>query len=108
MGTTARTAVTALHRGRAVDPGRVLAGPLLGVGLSWLEPDDALDLTSDGVEHALYVTGGSGLAGSDGADVPLAEGTAVTLPLGGRLTLTAGPDGLEYFHAVLAVPRGAS
>ncbi|WP_371500681.1 hypothetical protein OG871_28715 [Kitasatospora sp. NBC_00374] len=106
MGSTARTAVTALYRGRAVDPGRVLAGPLLGIGLSWLDPEGELDLASDGVEHALYVTAGSGRAGSQGADVPLAEGTAVTLPLGGSLTLTAGPDGLEYFHAVLAVPRG--
>ncbi|MDH6575363.1 hypothetical protein [Kitasatospora sp. MAP5-34] len=98
------TAITALHRGRAVDPGQVLTGPLCGVGLCWLEPGDSIELAADGVEHTVYVTAGAGLAGTDDIDVPLAEGTAVTLPLGGRATLFAGEAGLEYFHAVLAVP----
>ncbi|MFJ8041786.1 hypothetical protein ACIRBX_14945 [Kitasatospora sp. NPDC096147] len=98
------TAITALHRGRAVDPGRVLTGPLRGVGLSWLDPGDAIRLTSDGVEHTLYITAGSGTAATPDTEVPLAEGTAVTLPLGGELTLAAGDSGLEYFHAVLSVP----
>jgi len=105
------TAITALRRGRAVDPTRVLTGPLRGVGLSWLDPGRAVDLAADGVEHALYVTAGSGSATTPATpptDVPLAEGTAVTLPLGTRTTFTAGPDGLEYFHAVLAVPRGGT
>ncbi|GAA2994029.1 hypothetical protein GCM10020229_03150 [Kitasatospora albolonga] len=98
------TAITALRRGRAVDPGRVLTGPLRGVGLSWLDPGESVELTSDGVEHTLYVTAGGGEAATEETEVPLAEGTAVTLPLGGRLALTAGESGLEYFHAVLAVP----
>lgn len=98
------TAITALHRGRAVDPGRVLTGPLRAVGLSWLEPGDGLDLAAEGYEHAVYVTAGAGLATTDDGEVPLTEGTAVTLPLGGRTTLTAGEAGMEYFHAVLAVP----
>ncbi|MER5866017.1 hypothetical protein [Kitasatospora sp. NPDC002040] len=98
------TAITALSRGRAVDPGRVLTGPLRGVGLSWLDPQDSIELIADGVEHTLYVTAGAGWASAGETDVPLAEGTAVTLPLGGELVLTAGEPGLEYFHAVLAVP----
>ncbi|KQV04505.1 MULTISPECIES: hypothetical protein [unclassified Kitasatospora] len=98
------TAITALRRGRAVDPGQVLTGPLRGVGLSWLDPQQSIELTADGVEHTLYVTAGAGRASTDETDVPLAEGTAVTLPLGGELVLTAGESGLEYFHAVLAVP----
>ncbi|GAA2135507.1 hypothetical protein GCM10009760_14130 [Kitasatospora kazusensis] len=121
------TAITALRRGRAVDPGRVLTGPLCGVGLSWLEPGDGILLVAEGVEHTVYVTAGAGFvtavaadaadsadsaadtdsavadSDSDSDDIPLAEGTAVTLPLGGRATLTAGEAGLEYFHAVLAV-----
>lgn len=102
------TAITALRRGHAVDPGRVLTGPLLGVGLLWLDPGDSLELDAAGVEHTLYVTAGEGLAATEDADVPLARGTAVTLPLGGRARLTAGEAGLEYFHAVLAVPAPAA
>ncbi|WP_104819249.1 hypothetical protein [Kitasatospora sp. MMS16-BH015] len=108
------TAITALHRGRAVDPGQVLTGPLRGVGLSWLEPGESILLEADEVEHAVYVTAGSGLAAAEGdgegpdeeVEVPLAEGTALTLPLGGEVTIVAGEAGLEYFHAVLAVSRG--
>ncbi|MFG2824035.1 hypothetical protein ACGFX4_31975 [Kitasatospora sp. NPDC048365] len=102
------TAITALHRGRAVDPARVLTGPLRGIGLGWLDAGEAVELTAEGHEHAVYVTAGSGTAAGPGSDVPLAEGTAVTLPLGSRTTLTASEEGLEYFHAVLAVPRGGT
>ncbi|GAA2747706.1 MULTISPECIES: hypothetical protein [Kitasatospora] len=101
-----RTAITALRRGRAVDPGRVLSGPLRAVGRRWLEAGEAVDLVAEGREHAVYVTAGTGTAETPGGEVPLAEGTAVTLPLGSRTTLTAAEEGLEYFHAVLAVPRG--
>ncbi|WP_441249283.1 hypothetical protein [Kitasatospora sp. McL0602] len=110
------TAITALHRGRAVDPGSVLTGPLCGVGLSWLEPGMSIWLDADDVEHTVYVTAGGGYATTedegveeeDVVDVPLAEGTALTLPLGGQATLVAGEEGLEYFHAVLTVTRGGA
>ncbi|MFE4512823.1 hypothetical protein ACFRMQ_01320 [Kitasatospora sp. NPDC056783] len=119
------TVITDLRRRGAVDPGRLLAGPLRGVGLQRLDPGRQVEVAADGVEHALYVTTGSGLAeppegavrpdGTDGPDdpdrseradagLPLVEGTAVVLPLGTRTVLTAGTAGLEYFHAVLAVP----
>ncbi|MFE4970750.1 hypothetical protein ACFRAR_01370 [Kitasatospora sp. NPDC056651] len=113
------TVITDLRRRGAVDPGRLLAGPLRGVGLQRLDPGHRTEVAADGVEHALYVTAGSGLAeppegavhpdGSDrsehaDAGLPLVEGTAVVLPLGSRTVLTAGTAGLEYFHALLAVP----
>ncbi|MER7752079.1 hypothetical protein [Kitasatospora sp. NPDC097643] len=110
------TVITDLRQRGAVDPGRLLSGPLRVVGLQWLEPGHSAEVTSDGVEHALYVTAGSGLASApeealrDGADdsgIPLVQDTAVVLPLGSRTVLTAGTAGLEYFHAVLAVPAGA-
>ncbi|MFB7908923.1 hypothetical protein ACFC1T_21070 [Kitasatospora sp. NPDC056076] len=110
------TVITDLRRrGCAVDPGGLLAGPLRAVGLQWLEPGRSAEVTAEGVEHALYVTAGSGLAAlpedvvhpdhPERADtgLPLVEGTAVVLPLGARTVLTAGTAGLEYFHAVLAV-----
>jgi len=91
--------VTALRRGRAVDPTRVLAGPLRGLGLSWLEPGEAIALAAETSEHALYVAAGSGLASEPDTRVPLAEGTSLTVPLGTGATLLAGAAGLEYFHA---------
>ncbi|MGW3178019.1 hypothetical protein ACWDD9_01955 [Kitasatospora sp. NPDC001119] len=119
------TVITDLRRRGAVDPGRLLAGPLRGVGLQRLDPGRRTEVAADGVEHALYVTAGSGLAElPEGAvhpnqpdhqdrqdhperaeaGLPLVEGTAIVLPLGSRTVLTAGTAGLEYFHAVLAVP----
>ncbi|MFG3225679.1 hypothetical protein ACGF07_12995 [Kitasatospora sp. NPDC048194] len=107
------TVITDLRRRGAVDPGRLLAGPLRAVGLQRLEPGRSAAVTADGVEHALYVTAGSGLAAlpedavhpdHPDAGLPLVEGTAVVLPLGSRTVLTAGTAGLEYFHAVLAAP----
>ncbi|MFG3052025.1 hypothetical protein ACGFZP_13875 [Kitasatospora sp. NPDC048239] len=121
------TVITDLRRRGAVDPGRVLTGPLRAVGLQRLDPGRSTEVASDGIEHALYLTAGSGTASvpdpdpdPDAADaaglggpadqeeaadsIPLMEGTALTLPLGTRTVLTAGTAGLEYFHAILAVP----
>ncbi|MFJ9605061.1 hypothetical protein ACIRS1_01735 [Kitasatospora sp. NPDC101176] len=111
------TVITDLRRRGAVDPGRLLSGPLCGVGLQWLDPGHSTELAADEVEHACYVTAGSGLASvpagalreeEAGAGVPLVEGTSVVLPLGSRTVLTAGTAGLEFFHAVLAVPAGST
>lgn len=114
------TVITDLRRRGAVDPGRLLVGPLRVVGLQHLAPGRSAEVGADGVEHALYVTAGSGVAAlpedaarpdqsehadqSERADIGVAllEGTAVVLPLGSRTVLTAGTAGMEYFHAVLA------
>ncbi|MEV7025972.1 hypothetical protein [Kitasatospora sp. NPDC093558] len=112
------TVLTDLRRRGAVDPGHLLAGPLRGVGLQWLDPGHGAEVTADTVEHMLYVTAGSGLASAPDAaaldaaaapdaGIPLVEGTALTLPIGSRTVLTAGTAGMEYFHAVLAVPYPA-
>ncbi|MFF7589208.1 hypothetical protein ACFZCK_17130 [Kitasatospora purpeofusca] len=115
------TVITDLRRRGAVDPTRVLTGPLRAVGLQWLDPGRSVEVAAEGVERALYVTAGSGTATVPGAEadastvadsgLPLVEGTALTLPLGERTVLTAGTAGLEYFHAILAVtgrPGGAT
>jgi hypothetical protein len=101
------TAITTLRRGGGVVPGAVLSGPLRAVALQWLDPGQGAEITAEGTEHALYVTGGDGQAAAPGTEVPLAEGTALALPLGTATILTAGSEGLEYFHAVLAVPAAA-
>ncbi|MDY0815798.1 hypothetical protein [Kitasatospora purpeofusca] len=115
------TVITDLRRRGAVDPGRVLAGPLRAVGLQWLDPGRSVEVAAEGVERALYITAGSGTATVPEAEAgaptvadsgfPLVEGTALTLPLGARTVLTGGTAGLEYFHAILAVtghPGGAT
>ncbi|MCX4688889.1 hypothetical protein OG401_32120 [Kitasatospora purpeofusca] len=115
------TVITDLRRRGAVDPTRVLTGPLRAVGLQWLDPGRSVEVAAEGVERALYITAGSGTATVPGAEadastvadsgLPLVEGTALTLPLGARTVLTAGTAGLEYFHAILAVtgrPGGAT
>ncbi|WP_030391874.1 hypothetical protein [Kitasatospora purpeofusca] len=115
------TVITDLRRRGAVDPTRVLTGPLRAVGLQWLDPGRSVQVVAEGVERALYITAGSGTATVPGAEadastvadsgLPLVEGTALTLPLGERTVLTAGTAGLEYFHAILAVtgrPGGAT
>ncbi|MEV6977351.1 hypothetical protein [Kitasatospora sp. NPDC093806] len=118
------TVITDLRRRGAVDPSRVLTGPLRVVGLQWLDPGRSVEVAAEGVERALYITAGSGTATVPGAEdeaedetsmaadsgIPLVEGTALTLPLGACTVLTAGTAGLEFFHAVLAVaghPGGA-
>ncbi|MFD8698104.1 hypothetical protein [Kitasatospora purpeofusca] len=115
------TVITDLRRRGAVDPTRVLTGPLRAVGLQWLDPGRSVEVAAEGVERALYITAGSGTATVPGTEadastvadsgLPLVEGTALTLPLGERTVLTAGTAGLEYFHAILAVtgrPGGAT
>ncbi|GAB2629721.1 hypothetical protein GCM10027168_71650 [Streptomyces capparidis] len=95
-----------LRRTGPVDPGRVLTGPLRLIAVDRLRPGGRATLDADGVEHTVFVTGGTGQARTRGTRVPLGHGTGLTLPLGSSATLTAGPGGLEYFHAVLAVPEG--
>ncbi|MGW4891884.1 hypothetical protein ACWEQL_06405 [Kitasatospora sp. NPDC004240] len=102
------TVITDLRRRGAVDPRRLLTGPLRGVGLQRIDPGDSVEFVADDAEHALYVTAGEGSAQAPDGDVPLVEGTALTLPLGTRTVLTAGEAGLECFHAVLVVPAAAS
>lgn len=98
------TVITDLRRHGAVDPGRVLRGPLRGVGLRRLAPGHRAEVAADGVEHTLYVVAGSGTASAPDTTVPLVVGTALALTHGSATVLTAGTRGLEFFHAVLTGP----
>lgn len=105
--TATTTVITDLRRTGPVDASTVLTGPLRTVEVTRLPPGAAAGLNADGVEHTVFVTDGDGTARTGTTTVPLAPGTALTLPLGTTAHLTAGDHGLECFHAVLAVPRGA-
>lgn len=92
-----------LDEGGAVDPADVFTGPLRLVELLTVDARQPLVLDSDGVEHTLFVLAGTGTAASGGTTAPLAPGTALTLPLGGRARVSADSE-LRCFHALLDVP----
>ncbi|WP_058045451.1 cupin domain-containing protein [Streptomyces roseifaciens] len=108
---TVNPANAELHDLRAegsVDPGRVFTGPLRTVEIDTLEPSATRTLHSRGAEHTVFVLSGSGWAASGGTTVELAPGTALTLPLGTTAEIAANHDGMEFFHAELAVPAPAA
>jgi mannose-6-phosphate isomerase-like protein (cupin superfamily) len=89
-----------------VDLTTVLTGPLRAARLVTLAPEQSETLTADDREHTLFVLEGTGTARTSTATVDLAPGTAVTMPLGGELVMSAGTQPMRYFHASLSVPAG--
>lgn len=87
-----------------VDLTTVLTGPLREARLVTLAPQQSETLTADDREHTLFVLEGSGTARTSMAAADLAPGTAVTMPLGGALVISAGAQPMRYFHASLSVP----
>lgn len=85
------------------DPRRVFDGPLESVRLERVGPGRAVELTSAGCEHVVFVVAGGGTAVGDGLRFPLSAGTSVTIPLGGRLRIEPAPDGIEIFRATMRV-----
>lgn len=89
-----------------VDLTAVLTGPLREARLVMLAPQQSETLTADAREHTLFVLEGTGTARSSMVDVDLTAGTAVTMPLGGAMVISAGAQPMRYFHASLSVPTG--
>ena len=87
-----------------VDLTTVLTGPLREARLVTLAPQQSETLIADDREHTLFVLEGTGTARTSMAAADLAPGTAVTMPLGGVLVISAGPQPMRYFHASLSVP----
>lgn len=103
-------AIVDLRESREVDAQEVLAGPLRGARLVWLNPTESETLVADTQEHVLFTVNGTGSAITNSATVPLRHGVSVSVPFRGSVTLEAGPEGLEYFVVSLAVsstPGGA-
>ena len=89
-----------------VDLTTVLTGPLREARLVTLAPRQCETLTARDREHTLFVLEGTATAQSSTVTVDLTPGTAVTLPLGSALTVTAAAEPVRYFHASLSVPAG--
>lgn len=87
-----------------VDLTTVLTGPLREARLVTLAPQHSETLTADDREHTLFVLKGTGIARTSMAAADLAPGTAVTMPLGGVLVISAGAQPMRYFHVSLGVP----
>ncbi|OAR26592.1 hypothetical protein A8W25_28380 [Streptomyces sp. ERV7] len=102
---TGHAVIADLRRAGPVDAATVLTGPLRTVRVTRLLPRSAAELAARDVEHTVYVTDGTGTVEVGATGVALAPGVSLTLPLGAQARVRAGADGLEYFHAVLDVPR---
>jgi mannose-6-phosphate isomerase-like protein (cupin superfamily) len=100
-----RTALYDLRAERSVDPRSVFDGPLRTIEIDTLTGGARRTLTAEDAEHTVFVLSGSGRALSGGTTVELAPGCSVTVPFRGTVDVTAGPEGLEYFHAEVAVPE---
>ena len=93
-----------LEEHNQVDLTTVLTGPLRAARLVTLAPGQSETLTAEDCEHTLFVLDGIGTARTSTATVDLTPGTAVTMPLGGMLVMSAGAQPMRYFHASLSVP----
>ncbi len=93
-----------LQKDNQVDLTPVLTGPLRLARLVTLDPEQSETLTSEDCEHTLFVIEGTGTVRTSTATVNLAPGTAVTMPLGGTLVMTADAQPMRYFHASLSIP----
>jgi mannose-6-phosphate isomerase-like protein (cupin superfamily) len=90
-----------------IDPAEVFDGPVEVIRTLTVPAHSEEHFTADGAEHVLFVLDGSGQARSSAANAPITAGTALTLPLGGHVTLHAAGDGLRLFHVALRVPGPA-
>jgi quercetin dioxygenase-like cupin family protein len=87
-----------------VDLTTILTGPLRVARLVTLAPQQSETLTAEDREHTVFVLEGTGTARTSMTAAELTPGTAVTMPLGGTLTISAGAQPMRYFHASLSVP----
>jgi quercetin dioxygenase-like cupin family protein len=91
-----------------VDLSTMLTGPLRQARVVTLDATQAEILSAADREHTLFVLEGTGSAQAGTTTVDLTAGTAVTLPLGGTMTISAAREPLRYFHASLMTPSAGS
>ncbi|RSN57147.1 hypothetical protein DMH01_27205 [Amycolatopsis sp. WAC 04182] len=96
-----------LREVREIDARVFLSGPLGRIRLPQFEPGQRETLVAEDQEHTLFIVRGNGTAVTGSTTVPLRAGVALTLPLGSKVTVEAGDEGLELFIASLATPQTA-
>ena len=95
--------IRSLREPGEIDPTDVLTGPLRRITRVHLADGQSSRLTADGAEFTLFVLQGTGTAATAAAEVPLAYGVSVTVPLAAEVNITAGEQGLAYVLAELTV-----
>jgi hypothetical protein len=79
----------------------VMAGPWQDIRLERVAVGQSLELTSEGAEHAGFVTrGAGGLTSASGEAFPMVAGMAFAIPAGGSVTVTAAEE-LEFLHVIM-------
>ena len=84
----------------------IMEGSWKNIEVKVLEPHQRLDLVAQGDEHCVFTINGSAtVVEPDGRQWSFTAGSTVTLPHGGRCTVTAGEDGFRYLIISLHVPN---
>jgi hypothetical protein len=84
----------------------IMDGSWKKIEVKVLRPHERLDLVAEGDEHCVFTIDGSALVQEpDGRQWSFAPGSTVTLPHGGRCSITAGDEGFRYLIISLYVPN---
>lgn len=82
----------------------VMAGPWKNVEVVTLASGATVELEAAGDEHCVFtIDGHAQVSEPDGRSWAFAAGNTVTLPHGGRCTITAGPEGVRYLIISMVV-----
>ena len=82
----------------------IMEGPWKNIQVITLSPSDTVNLTADGEEHCVFTIDGTATVSEpDGRSWEFEAGNTVTLPHGGRCTITAGDSGMRYLVITMRV-----
>lgn len=82
----------------------VMRGPWKDIRVVDIAAGDSFHASSDGVEHALFVMAGAGIATApETGAFRIARDSAIALPLQGYVDIVAGDDGLQLLQIVMTV-----
>ena len=82
----------------------IMAGPWKNIEVVTLGARESVDLQAQGDEHCVFTIDGTAhVSEPDGRSWDFVAGNTVTLPEGGRCTITAGAEGMRYLIITLRV-----
>ncbi|MFT6973655.1 MAG: 5-deoxy-D-glucuronate isomerase [Pontimonas sp.] len=82
----------------------IMDGPWKNIDVTTLAPGESKELTTESEEHCVFTIDGSAqVTEPDGRSWDFVAGNTVSLPHGGRCTITAGDDGMRYLIITMTV-----